>query len=449
MRDPDYVSSLKPTVDEQTKIAAAKADAAAQAIGYGGNVGSSVTNQVSNVQYPTAGLQTTPTEPAPKETAAERLARIQNERLTGNGTTPPYEAPAGTHWSYIAGEWKLYKDFGTVSSSNGNNPPSNGGNGDNPPASGGNVTTYTATDGTKFTDQMAYATYQSGLNTAKTNADILKTQTRGATTTALEDFKASLKMAGLDSLADTIDGYIKNDLTAAQVKINIIGTQAYKDRFPGMDALRAKGLAVDERTYINMERGYDQTLRAYGLDTNVLATRERLGSWIANEVSPAEFENRVSIAADRVTKNTDVLAALQNYYGISTPTAITWLLDPKVGMELINKEVRAAEIGAAAQNAGFKNFGPSVAESFVNASGKEDLTTLKTDFQKAYQLAGSQSKLAQIEGENYNDISAVKAVLAQDQAELMQSQKRAAREAARFGGSSGLSSGSLKTESSI
>ena len=46
------------TVDEQAKRAGAVADAAAQQVGYGGNVGSSVTNQAPNTVYPTAGLQT-------------------------------------------------------------------------------------------------------------------------------------------------------------------------------------------------------------------------------------------------------------------------------------------------------------------------------------------------------------------------------------------------------
>jgi hypothetical protein len=339
---------------------------------------------------------------------------------------------------------------------------------------------YTASDGTEFTDQNAYAVYASSLIAAGAsaaanaaaadlansqmayqtqmynqqmadNARMMQENKRTATTTALDDFKSNLKFAGLDSLADVIDSYIKQDLTAAQVKINITKTPEYAARFPGMKALQDKNMAINEATYISMERGYDQTMRAYGLNTDVLGTRERLGGLIANQVSPVEFENRVSTAADRVSKNTDVLAALQNYYQISPSSAITWLLDPKVGMDLINKEIRAAEIGAAANQAGFKNFGAGVAESFVNASGKEDLTALKTDFGKAFNFAQQQGRLEDIEGtdKSNNDISAIKTILEQNQSEMLQSQQRAQREVARFSGGTGVGNMSLRSASGI
>lgn len=267
-------------------------------------------------------------------------------------------------------------------------------------------------------------------------------------TTALEDFRANLKLAGLDSLVDTIDGYIKQDMTAAQIKINLVSTPAYKERFPAMEALAKAGRAVNEATYISMERGYRQVLSAYGLDENVFGTRAKLGTYISNEVSPAEFENRVQIAADRVNKNADVLAALNTYYGVDKAGAISYLLDPTLGMDVVKKQTRAAEIGAAAQAAGFsefanKNFG--VAESFINASGTQDLQSLKTEFGKARILANTQERLASIENGKYADLEAVTAVLGQDQQKLLESQRRAQREQARFAGGTGVSTQSLRT----
>jgi len=267
--------------------------------------------------------------------------------------------------------------------------------------------------------------------------------------TALDDFRASLKLAGLDSLVDTIDGMIRNDMTAAQIKINLVGTQAYKDRFPAMDTLAKAGRAVNEATYISMERGYEQVLRAYGVDTATFGTRAQLGKYIGAEVSPVEFEQRVQIAKDRVDKNSDVTAALQDYYGVSKGGAIAFLLDPALGMDIVKKEARAAEIGAAAVAAGFGEFkglaNKGVAESFVNASGTQDLVSLKAEFGKARNLANVQGNLAAIEGDKtYKDLNAVTAVIGQDTEELLRSQRRAAREAARFSGSSGLSAQSLR-----
>jgi hypothetical protein len=280
-----------------------------------------------------------------------------------------------------------------------------------------------------------------------------QTASRTAATTAIEDFRANLRLAGLGTLADKIDEYIKQDLTASQIKINLVGTDEYKTRFPGMSALAKAGKAMSEAAYISTEKAYDTVLRANGLDTNVFGTTAKYGSYIASQVSPVEFETRVSIAADRVNKNPDVVAALNNYYGVSKTGAISYLLDPNLGLNIVQKEARAAEIGAAAAATNFSfgegATGAAVAESFINAAGTQDLMSLKTEFGKARNLANTQAALSSIEGEKYSDLNAVTAVLTQDQQKILESQRRAAREQARFSGSSGITVGSLATESSI
>lgn len=272
--------------------------------------------------------------------------------------------------------------------------------------------------------------------------------TRAATTTALEDFKANLNLAGLGTLATTIDDYIKQDLTASQIKINLLGTTAYKERFPGMSALSAAGKAVNEATYISMERGMISVLKAYGLDDKVFGTTEKLGGIIANQVSVTEFENRVQMATDRVKKNSDVLASLNQYYGVDITGAVSYLLDPKTGMDVVKKQIRASELGAAANMYNF-NLSQTEAESYINVSGTSDLNALKESFGKARVLADTQQRLSQIEGSKYNELEAVASTLGQDQLRQLESQRRALREQARFAGQSGISSSSLKKESVI
>jgi hypothetical protein len=271
---------------------------------------------------------------------------------------------------------------------------------------------------------------------------------RAATTTALEDFKANLNLAGLGSLTSTIDEYIKQDLTASQIKINLLGTEAYKQRFPGMKALADAGKAVNEATYISMERGMVSVLKAYGLDDKVFGTTEKLGGIIANQVSVTEFENRVQMATDRVKKNSDVLASLNQYYGVDITGAVSYLLDPKLGMDIVKKQIRASELGAAANMYNF-NLSQTEAESYINVSGTSDLNALKESFGKARTLADTQQRLSQIEGTKYSELEAVAVTLGQDQQRQLESQRRALREQARFAGQSGISSSSLKTESSI
>ena len=69
-----------------------------------------------------AGLAGDTSKPMNKMTPDERTAfakgradKATQARETGDGTEPPYEAPEGTHWSFIGGQWKLYKDFDSSS----------------------------------------------------------------------------------------------------------------------------------------------------------------------------------------------------------------------------------------------------------------------------------------------------------------------------------------------
>ena len=305
-------------------------------------------------------------------------------------------------------------------------------------------TTYTATDGTSFTDLNTYTKYQEMIDSkASANA-----AARSATTTALEDFKANLQLAGLGDLVSTIDEYIKQDLTAAQIKINLVGTQAYKNRFPGMAPLAAAGKAINEATYISIERGMVGVLKAYGLDDKVFGTTDKLGGIIGNQVSVTEFENRVQMASDKVKKNTDVLAALNEYYGVAPEDAVSYLLDPKLGMDIVKKRVRASEIGAAAEMYKF-DLSKGEAESYINVSGTSDLNALKESFGQARLLADTQTRLSQIEGTQYSELEAVAAQLGQDKQRQLESQRRALREQARFAGQSGVTAASLRKESTI
>lgn len=275
-----------------------------------------------------------------------------------------------------------------------------------------------------------------------------RTNNQASVTSAIEDFRSSLRVAGLDSLADVIDGYIKQDMTAAQIKINLTQTPQYAARFPGMAALQKAGMAVNEATYISMERQMRNILSAYGLDEKVFGSTAKLGEVIANQVSPAEYEGRVQMAVDRVNNNKDVLASLNEYYGVDTAGAISYLLDPKTGMDVVKKQIRASEIGAAAEMYQF-GLSKAEAESYVNVSGTADLNSLKESFGKARILAQTQTRLSAIEGQKYDELEAVATVLGQDYQRQLESQRRALREQARFAGQSGVTSSSLKTASNI
>ena len=284
---------------------------------------------------------------------------------------------------------------------------------------------------------------------AKQKAELLGEQKKLAEQqkkTALEEFKASLTTMGLADLTDTIDEFIKNDYTASQIKLELPKTTAYKTRFPGMEALKTANRAINEATYISNERAYLQTLRAYGLDTATLGSLSALGTYIANEVSPREFEERVNLASDRVTQNPDVLNTFKSYYPEADKSSVVaYLLNPKAGIDLVKKQVRVAEIGAAAVAAGFKptTISTTYGETLVPDTGDKTFNTIRAEFQKAKQLSDAQRSLAQIEGQTYSDVEAIEGVVGGDTQKLLASQQRAEREIARFSSRSGVTGSSL------
>jgi hypothetical protein len=270
--------------------------------------------------------------------------------------------------------------------------------------------------------------------------------------TAQQEFRATLSEFGLGDLADAVDRFIRDDLSVSQIRLELPKTEAYKMRFPGMQALREAGQAVSEATYISMEKGYLQTLAAYGLEPEVLGSRRELGTYIANLVSPREFEERVNLAATRVKDNPDVIAQFKTFYPEVDNNALTaYLLNPIKGMDVIKKQVRLAEIGAAGLSAGFKTaVSMPVAEELRGAVGEQDYQTIQQSFEQAKYLADQQSRLARIEGTAYSDLEAIRGTVGKDIQSQLASQKRAERESVtRFGGRSGVTSTSLKSSDLI
>jgi len=271
---------------------------------------------------------------------------------------------------------------------------------------------------------------------------------RKAASTEFKDTLLSLGFTESDGIIAELDSMIQKDYTMAQIKLELPGTKAYKERFPGMEALRKAGRAINEATYISNEKGYLQTLRAYGLDTATLGSRSNLGVYIANEVSPREFEERVNLAATRVKENPDVMGAFKTFYPEADEgSVIAYLLNPKAGMDIIKKQVRISEIGAASTRAGFAKdlVSAEFATGLIGAVGESNYAQIVNEFSRARQFANAQRRLANIESQPYSDLEAVSAVVGDDIQAGLASQRRAEREVSRFAGRSGVTASSLQT----
>ena len=164
----------------------------------------------------------------------------------------------------------------------------------------------------------------------------------------------------LQGLIPTIKRLAQEGATESTITLALQETEDYQRRFKANQDRIKKGLQVlTPAEYLNLEDGYRQILRSYGL--NQFDTDDYVSQFIANDVSAAELSNRVVTAVQRV-RNADpaIAATLRDYYGIGDTDLVAYVLDPSQQFPKIQTQVAAAEIGAAARMQGIQ---PGVAVS--------------------------------------------------------------------------------------
>lgn len=307
--------------------------------------------------------------------------------------------------------------------------------------------TYTATDGTPFTDKDTYDRYQAMLTDKASIADTRKRDGESAYNILYKKFSEF----GLGSLVQEVERYIKDGLSEDEFTLRLRETDSYQKRFAANKQRIAKGLAaLSEAEYIQMEDKYQEVMRQYGLpasyyEKDSMGTQKGFQDLLANDVSNTELEDRLMVAQDRVLKsNPEVLKALKDFYpDIKNGDILAYTLDPKNAIKNIQSKVTAAEIGGAALQS---NLTTNLARAeelqkygVDKAAATEGYSTIGAGLQRG-------SELASIYGESpYTQTTAESEVfkLTGAQEARKQRQKVIGLEKATFGGQSGISQGAL------
>lgn len=447
-RDPEGGTFKSTVVDEQTKAAgmraAAKGPTPDQAML--ANATTLLERMKKNQAAAEAELAAQKSEKT--ETAAERLARIKNERVTGGGSEPPYAAPAGTHWSFIGGEWKLYKDFVATTA---NTPAviatSSPNNNNGAPAitqADVDLAVKKATDAANAQTAALVAQQK-----AKVEADKMASKMK-----ASDKLRAMFEGYGLGSLANFIDKRIMEDASEEVVLLELYEQPEYKMRFPGMGNLRAKKRTITEGEYMNIEKAMTQTARFFDLPQGFYDNPEDFGKLIGSEVSAKEYQDRLQVGQDLARQmSPSARAQLQEFFNVGEGGITAYVLDPDRALALIQKQAKAAQFVGFGREKGFKLEGMTAAqaEQIAGTEAYSKLSALQMEqaLGQAAQLRKTQSRLTGIEGEVYNEQEALKAVIEGSPEAVLASQQRAQREGARFGGSAGITGTSLRTTPGI
>ena len=286
-------------------------------------------------------------------------------------------------------------------------------------------------------------------NANKTAADLAAAEKKAAAETtrknAIDVLTERFQRYGLGSLVNKIKELAIDGATEATITLGLQETQEYKTRFKANEARIKKGLAVlNPGEYLNVEDGYRQVLRAYGLKQ--FDTDDYVSQFIANDVSAAELSNRVVTAVQRV-QNADpaISQQLRDFYGIGQADLVAYVLDPNQQFQKIERQVAASEIGVAAARQGLKT-GVSVAEQLA-AQG-----VTQAEAQKGYatiaDILPTAEKLSNIYGttlDSYGQTEAEQEVFNSLASAQRKRQKLTQREVAAFSGAAGTNKTSLTT----
>ena len=275
---------------------------------------------------------------------------------------------------------------------------------------------------------------------------------------AVEFLKNMLTTYGMSGLAGSVDSLISEWGNNTSVIANRIReTNDYKTRFKGLLALQQKGITdvQNEAEYINLESQYRAVFRDSGLQDflGTAGSQPELDA-IAKlatdySVSVNEVKSRVA-DAQRVANDTapEVKDALQRFYGVGPAQLVQYVLDPAKTTEQINRQVNAglASGYAAKQNL---NLDQSVSEQIANISGANDMSLpgLQGQLKNAADMAMSTKRLADIDQTSLTDseIAQNEFNLSTDASQKIK--KLQSSERAKFGGTSGIQTGSLSNNS--
>ena len=321
-------------------------------------------------------------------------------------------------------------------------------------------TIYTASDGTQFTNQQAYAIYQNDLTTRRLAGEAIAAEDLSKRTSAYDLLYNEFAQYGMGDLVADVKEFIMAGVSPSEFTMRLRATDPYKIRFKANEGRINAGLAaISEAEYIGLEDQYQNIMRNYGLPASYYTkgkygVQEGFQKFIENDVSAAELEDRIMTAQQRViNSNPEVLASLKSFYpDITNGDILAYTLDPKNALDNIKRKVTAAEIGGAATQAGL-NMKQTPEQIAAYAARAEELGSAgitKAQAQQGFEtVAGGAPRggqLASIYGENpYTQATAETEVfgLAGKKEAATQRKKVTGLEKATFGGQSGATSTAL------
>lgn len=252
---------------------------------------------------------------------------------------------------------------------------------------------------------------------------------------AYEAIRLIFEGYGLGTLAPKILEYVQQGYGSDTITMLLQRTDEYKQRFAANEIRRKNGLPVlAPNEYLATEQAYRQIMRNAGLPPGFYDSNDDFTRFLSSDVSPTELKGRVDLAVQATEFSDPQLRTALQAQGVDTGSMVAYFLDEKRAMPLIQKQMAASQIGAAALRQGLA-MNPETAMDWA----KQGIT--KEQAQQGYgQIAGylpEAQKLASIYGDFYDQALAEAEVFGQSGAATEKRKSLASQERAAFGGSAG------------
>jgi hypothetical protein len=249
-----------------------------------------------------------------------------------------------------------------------------------------------------------------------------------------------LQQYGLESLADTVLGYVQQGYSSDTIAVLLPTTPAYQQRFSANAVRQKNGLPVlSPAEYLSTEDSYRQIMSANGLPPGFYDQPSDFTNWLANDVSPSEIQDRVN-AASTLVNTLDEAAKAEFGKWYTNGDMVAYALDRDRSTTLLNRQIVAAQAGGAGALNGI-DVGQAQAEHIAQAgySGQQ----AQQGVAQAASLAKPLQTLSSIYGGNYSEADALAEVFDNSDPATQKRKTLASQERATFGGSAGSGATSL------
>lgn len=241
---------------------------------------------------------------------------------------------------------------------------------------------------------------------------------------AIKALQSMFNTYNLQSLYTKIEQFVREGYNADTVALMLRETEEYKQRFPAMQTLAAKGRAISEASYIQYEQTAAHFEKQYGLPSGMLTGN--VTKLLENDISAVEMQERVQMAAaNSIMAPPELKTALQDYYGIGAGGLTAYFLDPAVAEPILQKQAAAAQLGAEAIR-------QDISLNLQTAEQLQQLGVTNAQAREGFQKTAGARELFSGVGDVTSEAEMVQGLLAGNQEALANLNRAAGSRRARF-----------------